>query len=272
VSDLAIELQNVSVTRAHRRILHVPQLAVPRGSFLGIIGPNGAGKTTLLRVCASLIPADGGFVRIFGYDSQLGSAWRRSSIRRWIGYVPQTVEFMSDIPFTTRDVVSMGLFGCKGLFRKLDAKDQRKVSSWIDRLGLNALSGNMYRNLSGGEQRKALVARAMVQEPKLLLLDEPAANLDLDWKEQLTQLIEGLFTEYDITVVMVSHETWQLPPSCERVVLMKDGNVVSVGPKGEALSSDALSELYSCRVETVVRGDRYHSLSAGVRREKNAPD
>jgi len=90
MTDLAIELQGVSVTKARRRILHVSELCVPSGSFLGIVGPNGAGKTTLLRVCASLLLPEAGGVKIFGRDPQRASAWQRSSIRGLIGYVPQT--------------------------------------------------------------------------------------------------------------------------------------------------------------------------------------
>ncbi len=272
MSDPAIELRHISVTKAHRRILHVPELRVRTGSFLGIVGPNGAGKTTLLRMCAFLVLPDAGDVRVFGRDPRQTSAWERSSIRRLIGYVPQTVEYMADLPFTARDIVSMGLYGRKGLFRKINAEDRRKVRSCIDRLGLGALSENAYRSLSGGEQRKVLIARAMVQEPKLLLLDEPGANLDLDWKEQLVQFIEQLFRDFDLTVVMVSHETWQLPLSCERVALMKAGEIVLIGPKSEALSSEALSRLYGCRVETVIRGDRFHSLIAGAGGEKQSLD
>ncbi|NQT83109.1 metal ABC transporter ATP-binding protein [bacterium] len=272
MSDSAIELEGISVTRARRRILHIPELRVPSGSFLGVVGPNGAGKTTLLRACASLTLPDAGHVSVFGRDPRQASAWERSSIRRLIGYVPQTIEYMRDLPFAARDIVSMGLFGRKGFFKKLDAEDHRKITSWIDRLGLRALSENTYRSLSGGEQRKVLIARAMVQEPKLLLLDEPAANLDLDWKEQLVQFIARLFKDFDLTVVMVSHETWQLPASCERVALMKGGRIVSVGPKGEALSSAALSRLYDCRVETVIRGGRFHALSAGAREQEDFVD
>jgi len=272
VSDLAIELENVSVTRGHRRILHIPGLRVASGCFLGIVGPNGAGKTTLLRVLASLILPDAGHVEVFGREAQRTSAWERSFIRRLIGYVPQTVEYMPDLPFTAHDIVSMGVFGRKGFFKKLDDEDRRRVDSWIERLGLKALSGAIYRSLSGGEQRKVLIARAMVQEPRLLLLDEPGANLDLDWKEQLVQFIERLFRDFGLTVVMVSHETWQLPHSCERVALMKEGEIAFIGPKREALSSAALSRLYGCRVESVVRGDRFHSLAAGGREEESCHD
>ncbi len=230
---------------------------------MGIIGPNGAGKTTLLRVCACLIVPDAGQVNIFGQNPRHISAWQRSSVRRLVGYVPQTVEYMPDLPFTTRDIVSMGLYGRKGFLRKLNAEDRRKVDVWIERLGLRALSNSVYRSLSGGERQKALLARAMVQEPSLVLLDEPAANLDLDWKEQLVQLIEELFVNFEVTIVMVSHETWQLPPSCKQVALMKGGEIVFLGQKSEALSNGVLSQLYGCRVETVVRGDRFHALSAG---------
>jgi ABC-type Mn2+/Zn2+ transport system ATPase subunit len=268
----AIEIGDVSVIRARRRILQVGGLSVPKGSFLGIVGPNGAGKTTLLKVCGTLLLPDEGTVRILGRDPRGVSAWKRAGLRRLIGYVPQSVEYMPDVPFRARDIVSMGVFGRAGLFRKLRAEEDRRIEFWIDRLGLRGLSERPYRSLSGGEQRKVLLARAMVQEPRILLLDEPGVNLDLDWKEQMIQVIEELFENFELTVVMVSHETWQLPGSCEKVALMRGGEIISVGQKEEALSSAVLSQLYGCRVETVVRGGRFHALSAGAGEAGDARD
>jgi ABC-type Mn2+/Zn2+ transport system ATPase subunit len=271
VSHPAIELLDVSVTRSKRPILHVPHLSVAAGDFLGIVGPNGAGKTTLLRVCTSLLLPDAGQVRILGTDPRQASAWSRSGIRRFIGYVPQSIEHKQDVPFTLGNVVSMGLYGRRGLLKTLKRQDRQKVAFWIDRLGLHPLAKRPYRSLSGGEQRKALIARAMVQDPKLLLLDEPGANLDLDWKEQLTQLIEQLFQSLNLTVLLVSHETWQLPAACNRVALMKEGRIVRIGARQETLSREALSQLYGCPVETVIRGGRFHALSVGQERGKDVP-
>ncbi len=261
MSEQAVELRDVTVNRGERRILDVPELSVASGEFLGIVGPNGAGKTTLLRICASLLLPDSGSVRIFGEDSAGTSAWTRTRRRRLVGYVPQSITHNPDLPFLAKDVVSMGLCGRKGLFKALNEGDAQNVASWMDRLGLSALSNQLYRSLSGGEQRKVLIARAMVQDPNLLLLDEPGANLDLDWKEQLGLVIEELFRSFKVTVVMVSHETWQLPGACQQVALMNHGNVLQIGPKEETLSSESLSQLYGCRVETVIRGARYHAIS-----------
>jgi ABC-type Mn2+/Zn2+ transport system ATPase subunit len=261
VNGWALELQDIVVTRGKRRILRVPQLRVAARDFLGIVGPNGAGKTTLLRLCASLLHPDVGRITILGKDPQAASAWAQSGIRRSIGYLHQSIEHRQDLPFTLEQVVSMGLYGRRGLLRRLTNRDQEQVAFWIDRLGLNAMCKRAFRSLSGGEQRKALIARAMIQDPRLLLLDEPGANLDLDWKEQLIQLIEALFNSLDMAVVMVSHETWQLPQACRRVALMKDGEIVRIGPKRETLSGKALSQLFGCRVESVLRSGRVHALS-----------
>ena len=269
MSPWALELQGIVVTRGKRRILHVPELRVATRDFLGIVGPNGAGKTTLLRLCASLLSPGSGNVRILGRDPQSLSGWAQSGIRRFIGYVPQAIEHRQDLPFTLQDVVSMGLYGRRGFFSRLTNRDREQVAFWIDRLGLNAVSQHSFRSLSGGEQRKALIARAMIQDPRLLLLDEPGANLDLDWKEQLIHLIEELFKAADMTVVMVSHETWQLPQACRRVALMKDGEIVRIGPRQETLSSEALSELFGCHVESVLRSGRVHALSEPQEKRQN---
>ncbi|MBN2269192.1 MAG: metal ABC transporter ATP-binding protein [Sedimentisphaerales bacterium] len=253
-----LSLSNVKVHRGARTILDVEAMEIREDEFVGIIGTNGAGKTTLLKVCCGLIGADSGTVRFDGRDFHQFSAWRKANLRRRIGYIPQAAEYNTELPFTLRELVAMGRTSVKGLLSRLNRKDYEIIDDWIDRLGLAEKRRQTFRSLSGGEQQKGLIARAMAQDPELLVLDEPCSNLDFNWKYQITELIDRLHRETDLTVLMVSHETSQLPPACGRVVLLHEGSVLADGDIEKILESDEFERAYKCRSETLkIAGRRY---------------
>ncbi|MFW6108492.1 MAG: ABC transporter ATP-binding protein [bacterium] len=257
MSGARLELRGVEVRRGGRRILAVDALAVAPGKFLGVVGVNGAGKTTLLRVCGALLRPSAGQVSLDGVDVASALPWRRTAARRAVGYVPQATDYNAHLPLTVEEVVGTGRDGRRGLLRRRTQEDRRLVQQWVQRLGLEALAGRTFRSLSGGEQQKALIARAMVQQPSLLLLDEPAANLDLDWKARIIRLLEELYRACHLTIVMVSHETGMLPASCGRVALMRAGRVLRAGPPEAVLTPAALAAVYGCPVTVAeVQGRR----------------
>jgi len=261
VTGVAIALQDVVVARGGKAILDVDRLTIEAGQFVGVVGRNGAGKSTLLNVLAGLIRPTRGVVR---HDSEAItklSRWRRTAIRRRVGYVPQATEYHADLPLTVHEVVGMGLAGPAGLFRSADAGAQDRVDDWIERLGLAGMKRRTFRSLSGGEQQKVLLARAMVQEPRLLLLDEPAVHLDMDWKERLVAWLDQVFVQLAITVVMVSHETGLLPTCCQRVALVDRGRIARYASPAEALTPEVLAELYGCPVEVIETAGRRHAVA-----------
>lgn len=262
MTPMAVELANVAVDRGGRRILDIERLAIAPREVLGVLGRNGSGKTTLLHVLAGLIRPARGRVRHDNLDLTALSAWRRTTLRRRVAYVPQSGEYNADLPLTVREVVAMGCAGPAGLLSRTGAAAHERVSHRLERLGLADLAHRTFRSLSGGEQQKVLLARALVQEPDLLLLDEPAANLDLDWKERLVQLLDALLVDSPMTVVMVSHETALLPVSCSRVALMADGRLLKCGPPADTLTDDALSRLYGCPVRVFSSAGRRHATAA----------
>ncbi len=261
MNGTAIELRDVQVQRGGRRILHVEKLSIDPGRFVGVIGRNGAGKSTLLHALAGILPPSAGSIVHDGVDIVRLARWRRTGLRRRVGFVPQAADYQADLPLTVREVVAMGLAGPAGLLRGPGRGGRERIADWLARLDLDGMHDRTFRSLSGGEQQKVLLARAMVQEPRLLLLDEPAANLDMDWKERLASLLERVYAEHPMTVVMVSHETGLLPGCCGQVALMGAGRLVHVGPPGETLAEVALSELYGCRIEILERGGRRHALA-----------
>ncbi|HPC94734.1 MAG TPA: ABC transporter ATP-binding protein [Sedimentisphaerales bacterium] len=256
----SVDLSGIDVRRAGRTILQIDSLTIASGSFVGILGTNGAGKTTLLKICSGLIEPTRGQVRVDDVDLTRLSPWRRCSLRQRIGYIPQSTEYNAELPFTLREIVAMGRTSVRPLLNRLTREDFAIVDEWIDRLGLSDRRNQTFRSLSGGQQQKALIARAMTQDPEMLMLDEPCANLDFYWKQQISEMIERLYCETHVTVLMVSHETSVLPPACGRIVLMADGRVVADGEPDEVLSAQVLRKAYPGDFQTVVVGGRRYTV------------
>ena len=253
-----LELSGIKVKRSRKAILNVDNLKIAPGQFVGIIGPNGAGKTTLLNVCCGLVSPSRGFVRFDNTDLSLLSNCKKSNLRKHIGYIPQATEYNAELPFTLREVAAMGRISLKPLLYRLNKEDYEHIDYWIDKLGLTSRRNQTFRSLSGGEQQKVLIARAMVQDPAILMLDEPGSNLDFNWKYQITSIIDQLYQQTHITVLMVSHETDMLPPSCNRIVLMHEGQILIDDTADKVFASDALEKAYKCRIETFnISGRKY---------------
>ena len=244
MTEIAIDLNGVEVSRSGRTILSIDQLSIPRGSFFGIVGPNGAGKTTLLRIMAALVLPDSGTVNVLGQSVTSLPRWRLPDIRRRVAYVPQSVQFNTSVPLTTTEVVSIGLAGRAGLFRPVGKADLKMVDDWLERLGLADLKRQTISSLSGGELRKALIAKSMVQQPDILLLDEPSANLDIDWKERLSDIVSRIHSETGITVILVSHETGFIPESCNDIALIRRGRILLRAPRETALDPETIRALH----------------------------
>jgi len=253
-----ISLSNVEVRLNGRSILAVKDMQIRQGEFVGIIGTNGAGKTTFLKVCCGLIKPTQGTVKLDGRDLARLNAWRKANIRKHIGYIPQAAEYNAELPFTLRELVSMGRASVKHLLSPLNKADYEIVDNWIDRLDLSARRSQTFRSLSGGEQQKALIARAMAQDPEILMLDEPCSNLDFNWKYQITEIIEKLHSESKITILMVSHETNLLPEGCKRAILLHEGNILADGDIENVLEPKSLEKAYRCRIDVLkLAGRRY---------------
>ena len=258
MKGVCLHLSKTTVKRGGRIVLDIDNLQIPAGTFAGVIGVNGAGKTTFLKVCCGLIKPDRGTVKFDDRDLTTLSGWHKSNVRKHIGYIPQAAEYHAELPFTVREVVAMGRAGVKYLFARLNREDYEHIDFWIDKLGLTHQRNQTFRSLSGGEQQKVLIARAMSQEPAILMLDEPGANLDFNWKRQITDIIDQLHQQTHITVLLVSHETNMLPESCRRVLLLHEGRVLADDDAEKVFASDAMGKAYQCRIETIdVDGRKY---------------
>jgi len=250
-AGIAFTLTDVAVRRSGRCILDIPHLAVEPGQFINLIGPNGAGKTTLLNVCCGLLRPDRGSVVFDGVCVNTLSGWGRTRLRKRIGYVPQRAEYNAELPFTVREVAVMGRAARKPLGVPLNRDDYAVAEGWLDRLGVGDRIHQTFSSLSGGQQQKALIARAMAQEPHLLILDEPVASCDMGWTFQIIEIVTNLARQGGLTVILVSHEIQSLPLTSDRTILLDGGRIVADGPTRQVLTSPELTSVYGCGVSIV---------------------
>jgi len=262
MSELALEMRDLVVGRPARPILQIRSLSLGRREFLAVLGPNGAGKTTLLRSCLGLQRHVRGEVTVLDRPVY-GPGAARPGLGGRIGYVPQLLTVAGEMPLTVREVVPIGRAGLAGLGRRLRRQDWQAVDGWIDRLGLSSLAQQRYCDVSGGEQRKTLIARAMAQQPSLLLLDEPTANLDLGWRERLVETVAELYRQWDLAVVLVCHELEVLPPCCGRIVLLESGRLAGDGPPDRVLDDGLIARLYGEGLALLSRGGRLAVVPQG---------
>ncbi|NLK40829.1 MAG: ABC transporter ATP-binding protein [Planctomycetes bacterium] len=242
------------MTRSGRRVLDIDRLSIDTGQMINLIGPNGAGKTTLLNVCCGLTRPDTGVVRFDGIALNTLSAWGKCRLRKRIGYIPQRTDYNADLPFTVREVAVMGRAARKPLGVPLRRADFAVTDQWLETLGIADRRDQTFRSLSGGQQQKVLIARAMAQQPHLLILDEPVANLDLNWKFQIIDLISALHRQLNLTVILVSHELQSLPLNADRTIVLHNGRIAADGPTPVTLTSPAVEQVYQARV-TLVQAD-----------------
>jgi zinc transport system ATP-binding protein len=242
-----IELRDVSVRYGDIPALENVDLTVAPHDFLGIIGPNGGGKSTLLRVILGLVRPDSGVVRIFGESPE------RS--RRLVGYVAQRPAFDRDFPASVWDVVMMGRCGLKGLFKRYDGEDAVAAESALSRVGMLDARPRQIGRLSGGEQQRVFIARALVGEPQLLLLDEPLASVDPSMQTGLYELLADL--RRSLTVVMVSHDIGAVSVHVDSIACL-NRRLFYHGPT--ELSTEVLEATYQCPVQLIAHGPVPHRV------------
>ncbi|MEZ0366150.1 ABC transporter ATP-binding protein [Mycobacterium sp. pUA109] len=224
-------------------------LSVQPGQVCCLLGPNGAGKTTLLRCLLGLLTPQSGTIRVTGEPA--GRLARRELARR-IAYVPQ--HSSTPFPFSTLDIAVTGRTPYLRPMASPSAADRRAATAVLDRLGIGALADRPYSVLSGGERRLALMARAVVQDAPLLVLDEPTAALDFGNEARILQVVTEL-ARAGRSVLMTTHQPWHALHCGERAVLMRGGRVLADGPAGQVVTAQRLSELYGVPVRVLATDD-----------------
>ncbi len=250
----AIRLENVTVGYGKQVVLEDVSLTIPRGAFWAILGPNAAGKTTLLRTMLGLLVPQKGKVEIFGRPpKQLGS-WRR-----WIGYVPQHHQAaLVRFPLRAYDVVMMGRYPHIGLVRRPGPEDHKHVRRALKRVDMAHAAQKPWFSLSGGERQRILMARALAAQPRLLLLDEPTAGVDVAATQSLYELLRELHQE-GMTVVVVSHDVGVIAQYVNGVACL-NRRLVAHGRPEEVLTQETLETMYGCEAVFLHHGGIPHMV------------
>ena len=233
-----VELRSVSYSFNGRIALEDVSFELDSPFFCAVMGPNGAGKTTLLKVMLGLLKPQRGSVRIFGHDA----VREANAVRRLVGYVPQIVNVDIHVPMTVEEVVAMGALSRDLPPRFMTRDIRRRVEEVLKLVELDEPSA-LFQELSGGLRQRALIARALIGEPRLLLLDEPYSMLDFDMKCEISELLYRLHKERGVDILLVAHE---LSPCIhlEPIVVLLNKRVYAVGKAGEVLTIENLRKAY----------------------------
>ena len=240
----AIEVEDLTVAYGERPALWDVDLAVPPGTLMAIVGPNGAGKTTLIRAVLGLVRPAAGRVAIFGrpYAAQ----------RQLVAYVPQRNTVDWDFPTSVLDVVTMGRYGRLGWIRRPGRADRTAALEAIERVGMSEYADRQISQLSGGQQQRVFIARALVQDARVYLMDEPFQGVDAVTERAIVELLRGLRAD-GRTVVAVHHDLQTVEEYFDSVTLLNVRRVAS-GPVGEVFTDENLRATYGGRSAFTTNG------------------
>lgn len=260
MSDV-INLVDVSVLRGGRAIVSQLDWAVSEGQTWVVLGPNGAGKTTVLQIAATLLHPSSGTAEIL--DERLGAV-DVFDLRPRIGMASAALAARVPDGERVRDMVLTSAWAVLGRWREAyDPADEARAAGILSTWGLSALADARFGTLSEGERKRALIARALMTDPELLLLDEPAAGLDLAGREDLLRRLDALLASPGApTVVMVTHHVEEIPTGATHLLAMRDGRAVARGPIDQTLTSASVSEAFGLPVTVHRHGGRWSAQVA----------
>jgi iron complex transport system ATP-binding protein len=258
---------DVGVRREGRWILDGIDWAIHAGERWAIVGPNGSGKTTLLRVAATYLWPSRGSVEVLG--ARIGAIDARE-LRRRIGFVSAALANEIEGGRVAADVVLSARHAALApWWAAYTAADEARAAAALDRLGLDGLGRRTFATLSSGERQRVLIARTLMTEPQLVLLDEPAAGLDLGAREALVARIGALATDASLeAVVLVTHHVEEIPAAFSHALVMADGRVVAAGPIGSTLTGPVLSRAYGLDLRVESSDGRFWARAPSARLDR----
>jgi len=216
----------------------------PQASFISIVGPNGCGKTTLLRHILRLLPVPDHTVQVYAHEL---NSYSQRSLAHTLSYVPQQGGL--DYDFTVAECVAMGRYSHTSRFSLLSEEDHAQIEQALGKMGITHLKNRMATEISGGEFQRMVIARALAQNAKAILLDEPVSHLDPRNQRDILRLLRSLVDEHETTVVCVLHDLNAVSAFSDWVIMLKEGEVVASGPPAQVLSEEKIEEVYHIEVD-----------------------
>lgn len=250
-----VELEHMGIQFGKRTILDDVNVTINEGEFIAILGPNGAGKSTLLKLLLGLIKPSAGIVRVLGHTPRRGNSD--------IGYAPQHRVLEADLALRVRDVVGFGLDGHRWGTGFPSHKRRVIIDTILEEVDASSFAEAPVGQLSGGEQQRLLIAQALLSNPRLLLLDEPLANLDIIHEQEIVTLVQKICRARNVAVMLVTHDVNPLLPVVDRVLYLANGHS-TIGTTDEVITSVALSKLYGSQVEVVQALGRLFVVGAEI--------
>lgn len=238
-----LEVKDLCVNRSNALVIEDANFSIHRRDFVGIVGPNGGGKTTLLLALLKLLPREKGSIRFFGVDIDSFSQWER------IAYVSQdAINFDTHFPLTVRELVALGRINSANLGRRFNREDLEAVDKALRFMGILNIGGKRIGQLSGGQKQRIFVAKALVRNPEILIMDEPVTGVDADTQEKFYKKLSNLNVSKGITILIVSHDLTAV--FCRMSKVMCVNRAVNVSPIAEGFDPNkALRKAY---------GDHFH--------------
>jgi zinc transport system ATP-binding protein len=249
VADRIVSISDLWVYRAEHAVLENINLELYAADFLGLIGPNGGGKSTLLKVMLGLIKPDRGSITLFGLQP--------AAARSCVGYMPQKTVFDQSFPVNVLDVVLMGRYSRTGLMRRYNRVDRQAALKALEAVGMEDRALREIGALSGGEQQRVFVARSLVSDPKLLLLDEPTAGVDSAQQTDFYDLLCHLNRDLQIAIVLVSHDVTAISKYVNKIACL---NQRLYYHDSKELSNEDIEKAYGCPVEMIAHGTPHRVL------------
>lgn len=240
--EVVLEVESVSYCYDQSRILHEISFMVEAGELVCVLGPNGCGKTTLLKNILGLLTPSSGFVRIDGKDVQKLSPKKLAQV---MGYIPQAHN--PPFPFKVFDVVLMGRTAHLSSLALPNKKDEEIAYESLAKLNITHLKDKIYTKLSGGERQLVLIARALAQQPKILIMDEPTISLDFGKQNVVLEHVR-LLSQKGISILMVTHDPGHALFCADKVVTLKKGRLLKIGLPQDVISEDSMRDMYDTEV------------------------
>lgn len=246
-----VKLSNITLKYDQKIALSNIDLEIGEGEFIGLIGPNGAGKTTLLKLLLGILKPTSGKINIFGKEGRL-----KGRMRNRIGYIPQNPEIDYYFPIKVIDVAMMGRYAKIGFFRNPNQEDRKIVLESLEKVGMKDYVNTPYGHLSSGQQQRVSVARVLSQQPEMLLLDEPTANIDIGTEETIINLINEIHQTKQMTILYIAHNINLLTRYLDRIICLNQ-SIYKIGAPKEVLTPQVLSGLYQVKVKVFPHNKHY---------------
>lgn len=240
---VGLQVRRVDFSYLDGLVLHNISLSVAAGEMVGLLGPNGSGKTTLIKLASGILKPGQGEIKLDGADLGYMS---RKSIARSVAVVPQ--QFHTPFAFTVAEVVMLGRIPFLKAFAEESAADRKLADSALEMVGVTGLRERRFDELSGGERQKVILAMALAQQPKLLLLDEPTLHLDITHQVEILELVRRLNAEQGLTVIASMHDLNLASLYFGRLVLLKEGRISADGTPAQVLTEERVREVFSASV------------------------